>query len=199
MSGWNLLRRTMLFLGLAALMMACREAPPPFVSTDITGADFGHGLALRDHDGRARTLADYRGKAVLLFFGYTSCPDVCPTALARFAETMKVLGNDAARVQVLFVTLDPERDTPERLKSYVPWFDDRFVGLYGDRAATDSVARDFKVHYARQEVGGGLGYVLDHSAGAYAFDPAGRLRLYLRDTLTPLEIAGDLRQLLAGR
>lgn len=199
MNGSQLLRRTIALLAALFFLSACHRPPASFVASDITGATFGRHLALSDHDGRPRALEDYRGRAVVLFFGYTSCPDVCPTALTRFAEVMKLLDSEAASVQVLFVTLDPARDTPEKLKAYVPWFHPGFVGLYGDQAAVDAAAREFKVHHARQEVGGGLGYVLDHSAGAYVFDPAGRLRLYVRDSQTPAEIGADLRLLLAGR
>lgn len=189
-----------LFLSLLLLLLAgCGDKPAAFISTDITGASFGGHLALTDHNGQPRRLEDFRGKAVVLFFGYTSCPDVCPTALARFAEVMKALGSQAERVQVLFVTLDPERDTPQRLKDFVPWFHPSFLGLYGDWPQTDAVIKDFRVHSARKEVGGGLGYVLDHSAGSYVFDPAGRLRLYMRDTAGVEEVVGDLRLLLAGR
>lgn len=189
-----------LFLALLSVFLsACnRGAPAPFKATDITGADFGHALALTDHGGRARTLADFRGKAIVLFFGYTSCPDVCPTSLARFAEVMKALGPQADQVQVLFVTLDPERDSLQRLKDYVPWFHPSFLGLRGDAAQTAAVAKEFRVFSARKEVGGGMGYVLDHSAGSYVVDPAGHLRLYQRDTASVDETVEDLRRLLAG-
>lgn len=182
---------------IALLLAACGRQLPAFRNTDISGAAFGRRLELTDHNGRLRRLEDFRGKAVVLFFGYTACPDICPTTLARFAEVMKVLGKDGERVQVLFVTLDPERDGEQRLRQFVPWFDPRFLGLYGDRAATDAVAREFRVYSARRE-GGGLGYVLDHSAGAYVFDPAGRLRLYINDSAGAAEVAADLRLLLAG-
>lgn len=186
----------------AALLLplaGCDGAAPPFIATDITGAAFGNRLQLTDHDGRVRRLEDFRGRVVLLFFGYTSCPDVCPTALARFAAALDRLGSDAARVQVLFVTLDPARDTPQKLKAYVQWFNPGFLGLYGDQAATDAAAQEFRIYYSRHEVGGALGYSLDHSSGAYAFDPAGRLRLFVKDTETPDELAADLKRLLAGR
>lgn len=194
-----MLRRT-IFLALWLGLFACTaQTPAAFRNTDISGAEFGRTLALTDHHGQPRTLADFRGKAVIVFFGYTSCPDVCPTALARFAEAMQQLGADAARVQVLFVTLDPARDTPAKLAAYVPWFDPSFLGLYGDAAATAAAAREFKVFYAKKETGGGMAYVLDHSAGAYVFDPAGRIRLYVKDDATIAAIVGDLRDLLAGK
>jgi protein SCO1 len=170
---------------------------PSFKATDITGATFGRDFALTDHTGQKRRLADFRGKAVLLFFGYTQCPDVCPTAMQRFQAAMKLLGPQAARVQVLFVTLDPERDTRELLAQYVPWFDKSFLGLSGSPDETATVAKEFRVFYAKRKSEGGLGYTLDHWAGAYAFDPAGRLRLYLPPELSAADLAADVRQLLA--
>lgn len=184
-------------LAFAALLPACGRAPPPFRNTDLSGAGFGRDFALTDHDGRARTLADYRGKAVVLFFGYTACPDVCPTTLARLAEVMKALGGQAARVQVLFVTLDPERDSTQRLKDFVPWFHPSFVGLRGEPAQIQALAEEFRIFSSRKKVEGELGYVIDHSAGAYIYDPAGRLRLYVRDSAPVEDIAADLRRLLA--
>ncbi|MGE5491515.1 MAG: SCO family protein [Actinomycetota bacterium] len=191
-----------LFLSLvmaAMALTACSRQAPVFHGTDITGASFGQHLALTDHNGQPRRLEDFRGKAVVLFFGYTACPDVCPTTLAKFAEVMKALGPEAQKVQVLFVTLDPERDTPARLKEFVPWFDPSFIGLYGDRAAIDAAAKEFRIYAAKKEVGGGMGYVLDHTAGAYVFDPAGRLRLFVSDTGQVADIAADLKVLLAGQ
>lgn len=180
------------------LLVACTPAPEGFRNTDLTGASFGRGFALADFDGRPRTLADFAGKAVILAFGYTACPDVCPTTLTRLAETTKALGPDAARVQVLFVTLDPERDSAERLKSFVPWFDPAFVGLRGDAEQTRQVAAEFRVFSSRHEIAGGTGYVLDHSTGVYVFDPAGRLRLYVKDEAPVADLVADLKKLLAG-
>ena len=153
---------------------------------------------LSDHNGQNRSLGDFRGKAVVVFFGYTSCPDICPTTLLRLAEVLKALGPEAEKVQVLFVSLDPERDSGERLKEFVPWFHPSFLGLYGDAAQTKAAAEQFRVFSSRKEVGSGLGYVLDHSSGAYVYDPAGRLRLYVRDTASVEDIAADIRHLLAG-
>lgn len=187
--------RPIVFL-LALLVAACHPQPPPFHGTDITGADFGRNLTLTDHNGKPRTLEDFHGRVVVLFFGYTSCPDVCPTTLTRLAEVMKRLTSRSTQVQVLFVSLDPERDTAARLRDFVPWFGPSFLGLYGDPAQTAAAAREFRIFSARKEVGGGMGYVLDHSAGVYAFDPAGRLRLYFRDSATVEEIAADLGRLL---
>jgi protein SCO1/2 len=194
-----MLRRTIL-LALLLSLLACNAKPPvAFQNTDITGADFGRALNLTDHHGKPRTLADFQGKAVVIFFGYTTCPDVCPTALAKFAGVLKQLDQEAARVQVLFVTIDPARDNEAQLAAYVSWFHPSFIGLYGDTAATAAAAREFKVFYARKETSGGLAYVLDHTAGAYIFDPAGRIRLYVKDDAPIAAIASDLHDLLGGR
>lgn len=183
----------------AALAVAACSAPerPQFKSSDITGADFAKDFSLIDHTGQPRRLADFRGKAVAIFFGYTQCPDVCPTSLTTMAEVLRQLGPDAAKVQVLFITVDPERDTPELLAQYVPAFNPTFLGLYGDLPATAAVARDFKVLY--RKVGEGPRYTVDHSAGTYVFDPSGRLRLYVKHGESPAAIADDIRQLLAGK
>ena len=164
----------------------------------MTGSSLGHDFALKDPDGKLRTLADFRGKDVVVFFGYTQCPDVCPATLATLAEAMKKLGPDADRVQVLFVTVDPERDTPELLKQYVPAFDSRFLGLYGDADATARTAKEFKVIY--QKVPGPTPgtYTMDHSAGSYVFDPKGRLRLFVSNGQGADVFAHDLRELLSG-
>lgn len=179
-------------------MLGCTPAPetPLFHSTDISGSGFGKHLTLADHNGRPRTLADFRGKVVLLFFGYTQCPDICPTAMERFAQTMKKLGPESDKVQVLFVTLDPERDTPPILAKYVPFFHPSFLGLTGTPAETDAVAKEFRVYYKRRQTAGELGYTLDHWAGAYAFDLEGRLRLYIPPNLNADDIAADVRRLL---
>ena len=161
-------------------MAACSPEGPKFKSTDITGSSFGRELALTGHDGKPRTLADFRGKAVVLFFGYTHCPDICPTTLVDMAEVIKKLGADAARVQVLFVTLDPERDTPEVLSKYVPVFDPGFFGLRGDAAATQRVAQEFKIFYEKRPGSTPSSYTVDHSAQSYVIDPQGRLRLFVR-------------------
>ncbi|MDD3352201.1 SCO family protein [Zoogloea sp.] len=170
-----------------------------FASSDITGANYGKDFRLKDHTGAVRSLADYRGKVVTLFFGYTQCPDICPTNLLGMAEVMRQLGAYAEQVQVLFITVDPERDTQSLLAEYVPVFDPRFVGLRGDEAATEAVAREFKVFYQKQGGTRGGTYTVDHSTGTYVFDPQGRLRLYVKHGERPEQIAADIRQLLAGK
>jgi protein SCO1/2 len=198
-------RRGVLLAGVAAALLAACEgggagAPKKanFKATDITGADYGKALALTDHSGRARSLADWSGKVVVLFFGFTQCPDVCPTTLATLADVMKRLGPDADRVQVLFVTLDPERDTPAVLAPYVTAFDPRFLGLYGDKDATAKTTRDFKVFF--QKVPGKTegAYSIDHTAASYVLDGKGRLRLYVRHQQTGEDIAADIKALLGG-
>jgi protein SCO1/2 len=143
--------------------------------------------------------ADFQGKAVVLFFGYTQCPDVCPTTLSTMREAMALLGDDAKRVQVLFATVDPARDTPQLLAQYVPSFHPDFLGLYGDEKTIAATAKDFKVFYLKQPGKTPDSYSVDHSTGSYAFDPTGRLRLLLRHGETPTNVAADLKLLLAGK
>ncbi len=180
----------------AALLAGCGAQTPKFKSTDITGADFGRQLALTGHDGKPRTLADFRGKLVVLFFGYTYCPDVCPTTLVDMAAVMKSLGKDAERVQVLFVTVDPERDTREVLAQYVTAFDPRFLGLYGDAAATGRAAKEFKIFYEKRPGSTPSAYTVDHSAQSYVLDDKGNLRLFVRQDRIAADLADDLRSLL---
>jgi protein SCO1/2 len=167
-----------LLVAFALALAGCGREGPQFRTSDVTGAAFGRDFALVDHNGKARTLADFRGKAVVIFFGYTQCPDVCPTTLSTLAEAMRRLGPDAARVQVLFVTIDPERDTAELLSHYVTVFDPSFLGLSGDAEATARTAKEFKVIYQKQPGSTSGSYTMDHSAGTFMFDPEGRLRLY---------------------
>ena len=192
------MKRRLFLALLGVLLLACNRAPVVFRNTDLTGATFGRQLSLTDHHGQLRSLNDFRGKAIVVFFGYTACPDICPTMLARLAEVMKALGDDAQRVQVLLVTVDPERDSADRLKDYVAWFYPTFLGLRGDAAQTRAVTEEFRVFAARKSVSGELGYVIDHSSGAYIFDPAGRLRLYIKDSASIDDIATDVRRLLRG-
>jgi protein SCO1/2 len=180
---------------ICSLVLAACEAGPKFRSTDITGVDYGKSLALTDHNGRPRTLDEFRGKAVVLFFGFTHCPDVCPTTLADVAGAVKSLGADAEKVQVLFVTVDPERDTQEALAKYVTAFDPRFLGLHGDAAATRKAAQEFKIYYEKRKTGDT--YSVDHSGQSYVIDPQGRLRLLVRPDRIAQDLPEDLRTLLA--
>jgi protein SCO1/2 len=186
-----------LVLAAALALAACDASGPSFKNTDITGADYGRDFSLTDHTGKPRTLADFRGKVVVMFFGYTHCPDVCPTTMAELKAVKEQLGGDGKRMQVLFVTVDPERDTPQLLASYVPAFDRTFLGLYGDAAATAKVAKDFRVFY--QKVPGKTpdDYSVDHTTGSYVFDPQGRLRLFVREGNAG-NLVADLRTLLGA-
>jgi protein SCO1/2 len=186
-------------LTLAAILSGCeqRASLPKFRLTDVTGAPFGKALALSDHHGKPRTLQDFRGKVVVLFFGFMHCPDVCPTTLAELAQVAKALGPDAARMQVLFVTVDPERDTPELLRQYVPSFHPDFLGLHGNAAATAQAAKEFKIFYQKQPQSGG-DYSMDHSAGTYILDQQGRLRLFAQHGAGASTLLHDIRLLLQG-
>lgn len=170
---------------------------PSFHSTDITGASFARELALPDVDGNPRTLADWSGKALVVFFGYTQCPDVCPTTLSEMVQVRAALGADAARLETAFVTIDPERDTPEILKAYVGSFGPGFTALRGSAEQTAAAAKEFKVLYAKVPGRSPGGYTMDHTAAAYVFDPQGRVRLYVPYGSDPTKLAGDIRQLLA--
>jgi protein SCO1/2 len=180
---------------ICSALAGCDSAGPQFRSTDITGAPYGHTLELADHTGKPRRLEDWRGKAVVLVFGFTHCPDVCPTTLADIALALKELGNDAERVQVLMVSVDPERDTPEALAKYVTAFDPRFVALRGDLEATRKVAQEFKVYFEKRKQG--ESYTVDHSAQSYVIDPQGKLRLLVRHDRIAQDLAPDLRALLS--
>ena len=189
--------RSSLVALIALLALAgCSPGGPKFKGSDITGVDYGKGFALTDQHGRLRHLQDFRGKVVVLFFGYTHCPDVCPTTLAAFAQVMRQLGPDAERVQVLFVTLDPQRDTQAALAQYVPAFDPRFLGLYGDGAATQRTAKEFRIFYDKEPGETPGDYTLDHSSQSYVFDTRGRLRLMERESEIVADLPHDIRALL---
>ena len=191
----RLVNPLLLLLGL--LLAGCDSGPakPAFQLTDLSGADFGRNFQLTDHNGKSRTLDDFKGKVVVVFFGYIFCPDVCPTTMGELAVVMKELGQDAERVQVLFISVDPERDTPEVLSKYVPTFHPSFLGLYGDADATLRTAKEFKIFYQKQPMAGGS-YTVDHSAGTYLYDPAGRLRLFSAYGQGAQKLLHDIRLLL---
>ncbi|MFO1199624.1 MAG: SCO family protein [Burkholderiaceae bacterium] len=189
-------RRALAALALAAALPACRPAGPSFRSTDVTGAEFGRDFALLDPDGRTRRLADFRGKFVMMFFGYVQCPDVCPTALSRAVAVREKLGADGARLQVIFMTVDPERDTPTILRAYAAAFSPDFLGLYGDLPTTQATAKAFRVFY--QKVPNGASYTVDHTATTYVFDDAGRLRLAVPHAMSADDLAADLRTLMGA-
>jgi protein SCO1/2 len=190
-------RRLLLMVMLGALA-ACDSKPAPFNAVDITGAEYARSLALTDHNGQARTLADFKGKVTFVFFGFTQCPDVCPTTLAELAAVKRSLGADGARLQGLFVTVDPERDTPEVLKSYMSSFDASFLALRGTPEQTLTVAKEFKVFYAKSpSKTAGAGYTMDHTAGSFVIDPSGRVRLFARYGMSSQALTQDIKRLLA--
>lgn len=180
------------------VLAACDGGAPKFRNIDITGADYAKGFSLTDHNGKPRTLADFHGKVVVVFFGFTRCPDVCPATLVEIKGVMQKLGPDADKVQVLFITLDPERDTQKVLAQYVPAFDARFLGLHGDLAATQKTAKDFKVYSEKRAGSTPDNYTIDHTAASYVFDREGRLRLFVKhDQVGNLD--EDIRTLLKER
>lgn len=183
--------------GVAGLLLAACDRPgraSPFQSLDVTGTDWGRDFNLLDADGRTVRLADFKGRCVLLFFGFTQCPDVCPTSLARAADVMQRLGPAASRLQVIFVTVDPERDLPAVLREYPRAFHPSFIGLHADLATTEATAKAFKVFY--RKVPTGSTYTMDHTATSYVFDPAGRLRLAVRHEQDAASVAADITRLL---
>ena len=194
-------RHGILLVALAGctLLAACGDGKPSFKNTDLTGASYGRDFQLTDHTGRPRTLADFRGKVVTLFFGFTRCPDVCPTTLAEMRDVLGKLGEDAKRVQVIFVTVDPERDTEALLAKYITAFDPSFIGLRGDAAQTAAVAKEFKVFFEKRAGTTPDSYTIDHTAGTYVIDPHGRLRLFVRHAQNPDPLVSDLKLILAGK
>ena len=185
-------------VGLGVGLAACQPAKPTFKAIDITGADYARGFALPDATGQQRTLADFKGKVVVVFFGYTQCPDVCPTTMAELAEVKRALGADGAKVQGVFITIDPERDTPELLKAYVANFGPDFVALRGSPEQLKTLAKDFKVFYAKVPGKAEGSYTMDHTAGSYIFDTQGRVRLFTRYGTGAKALADDLKQLLSN-
>lgn len=190
--------RKLFLLLLVALLAGCEKPklPSPFHANDVSIIFKEADFRLTDHNGKPRSLADFRGKAVAVFFGYTGCPEVCPTTLADLAQAMKLLGSDAGKVQVLFITVDPERDRPEMLAKYVPAFDPSFLGLYGDAQATAQAAEAFYVTYQKQPAESG--YNMDHTVGTFLVDPKGRVRLRAPHAQRSEWLADDIRLLLGG-
>ncbi|MFZ6814341.1 SCO family protein [Undibacterium sp. Rencai35W] len=198
-------RRALLQFGTVTAVMAtigggiiagCSRSAPVFTGLDITGADFGKVLHLRSPDGVVRTLGSFKGRYVMLFFGFTQCPDVCPTALARAVEVRKLLGAEGDNIQVVFVTIDPERDTPELLRQYTAAFDPGFLGLSGSVSETEEAAKEFRIFY--KKIPSGSSYTMDHTAITYVFDTEGRIRLALKHEQTASQCAQDMRSLMAS-
>lgn len=183
-------------------LAGCARPGESFRGLDVTGAPWGRLDTLdgfTDHTGRRFASAELQGKAVMLFFGYTQCPDICPTTLVTMKEAMRLLGSEADRVQVLFVSVDPDRDTQDILAAYVPWFDARFVGLRSEAEATRTAAAAFRVFYAKAKGSDALNYSIDHTANSLAYDPQGRLRLSFVHGASAVDISTDLGKLLAGK
>jgi protein SCO1 len=198
-------RRSLLLLGGASLVLAgCDrvkalfEPGTKFNSIDITGAQYARNFVLVDAQGRERTMADFQGKIVAIFFGFAQCPDVCPTALLELAQVKQALGADGDKLQGIFITVDPERDTPEVLGPYVQAFDPSFVALRGSLEQTAAVAREFKVYYNKVPGKTPDSYTMDHSAGLYVFDTQGRVRLFARHGMGAEPLTQDIRRLLAS-
>ncbi|WP_210541882.1 SCO family protein [Rhodoferax sp. PAMC 29310] len=193
----KLIASAALWTGATGLLAACTDSAPKFAAVDVTGADYAHDFALTDHNGQPRTLKDFAGKVVVMFFGFTQCPDVCPTSMNELAEVKKMLGKDGDRLQGLFVTVDPERDTPEVLKAYMGNFDPSFLALYttttGQLAA---LAKDYKVYYKKVDGTTATSYTMDHSAGSYVYDTQGKLRLYTRYGSGVQPLVDDIKLLL---
>jgi protein SCO1/2 len=189
-------RSLLLALAALSLLAACTDKPS-FTAVDVTGADYAKDFALTDHNGQARTLKDFQGKIVVIFFGYTQCPDVCPTSMTELAAVKKILGADGGKLQGLFVTVDPARDTPEVMKAYMANFDPSFLALYADTPEKlAAVAKDYKVYYKKVEGKTPTSYTMDHSAGMYVYDTQGRLRLYSRYGSGAGALAADIQMLL---
>ena len=182
--------------GMAVLSAGCTPSAPAFNGVDITGASYARDFALTDAAGKRRTLAEFRGKLVVVFFGFAQCPDICPTTLADLAQVKKRLGSDGERIQVVFITVDPERDSPQVLASYVPAFDPSFIGLTGSSEEIAAAAREFKVFFQKVAGKTETSYTIDHTAGAYVFDREGRVRLFIRHGTGAEAIAADLQRLL---
>ena len=180
-----------------SLLTGCFDNKPSFTSIDVTGADYAKDFSLVDHNGKTEALKDFAGKVVVVFFGYTQCPDVCPTSMAELAEIRKALGKDGERLQGIFVTVDPDRDTPQVLKAYMGNFDPTFLALRpSSQAQLAALAKDFKVYYKKAEGTSATSYTMDHSAGSYVYDTKGQLRLYTRYGSGAAALTGDIRQLL---
>lgn len=195
-------RAVKLLAGLGAMsmtsgwLMGCAPDKPQFKSIDLTGADYALGFSLADHNGQVRTIKDFAGKVVVVFFGFTQCPDVCPTSMAELAEVKRLLGADGDKLQAVFITVDPERDTPELLKAYMGNFDPSFVALRPTPEQLAQVAKDFKIYYKKVDGKTKKSYTLDHSAGSYIYDRQGRVRLYNRYGSGAEVLASDIRLLL---
>jgi protein SCO1/2 len=189
-------RRTLLMVGLAVALSACSPDKPSFKAIDLTGADYAQGFQLKDQFGQERTLSDFKGQVVVVFFGYTQCPDFCPTTLSEWVQVKQALGENGKKLQAVFITVDPERDTPEVLKDYMTNFDPSFLALVPTLDALPALAKNFKIYYKKVPGPTPTSYTMDHQAGTYMYDTEGRLRLYARYGLGPAAMAEDIGKLL---
>jgi protein SCO1 len=178
------------------LLSACSPAKPEFNAIDLTGADYAQGFELVDPFGQRRQLSDFKGKVVVVFFGFTQCPDFCPTTLSEWVQVKKSLADKGDLLQPVFITLDPERDTPELLKAYMANFDPSFIALLPALDQLPALAKQYKIYYKKVETGSAGNYTMDHSAGTYVYDTSGRLRLYARYGLGPQALSQDIGKLL---
>ena len=178
------------------VISACSKKGPDFIAIDLTGADYAKDFALTDQNGRSRSLKEFAGKVVVLFFGYTHCPDVCPTSMSEMVEVKKLLGKDGERLQGLFVTVDPERDTPAVLKAYIANFDPTFLALYTTPEKLKILAKEYRIYYKKVAGPTPDSYSIDHSTGCYVYDTQGKLRLYTRYGSGAAALASDIRLLL---
>ena len=189
-------RRSLLMAALAMALSACSPEKPTFKAIDLTGADYAQGFQLKDQFGQERTLADFKGQVVVVFFGFTQCPDFCPTTLSEWVQVKKALGENGKKLQAVFITVDPERDTPEVLKDYMANFDPSFLALIPTLETLPALAKNFKIYYKKVPGPTPTSYTMDHQAGTYMYDTEGRLRLYARYGLGPAAMAEDIGKLL---
>jgi protein SCO1/2 len=195
---WHRILRVLLCAGICAALLACGDKGPAFTSIDVTGADYAKDFSLLDHNGQQRSMLDFNGKVVVVFFGYTQCPDVCPTTLAELVEVKRLLGADGAKLQPLFITVDPERDQADMLKNYMANFDASFLALRPTAEQLLALTKDYKMYFKKVEGKTPTSYTMDHSAGSYVYDTQGRLRLYTRYGSGAAPLAADIQKLLAA-
>ncbi len=202
-SAHNICAKTLFLFFFTALLTACTPEKPQFKSIDLTGADYAKDFAqsngVVDQNGKVRSIRDFAGSLVVVFFGFTQCPDVCPASMTELAGIKKSLGEDGDKLQAVFVSVDPDRDTPEILKAYMANFDPAFLALRPTLAQLPAIAKDFKIYYKKVEGKTPTSYSMDHSAGYYIYDTQGRLRLYSRYGSDAAGLTNDLRQLLQGK
>ena len=192
----RLIAASALSISAAAVLTACSKSGVEFRGVDITGADYARDFSLTDHNGQVRSIKDFQGKVVVVFFGFTQCPDVCPTSMQELAQVKEALGADGQRLQGIFISVDPERDTLEMLKAYMENFDPSFLALRPTPEQLPALTKDFKIYYKKVDGTTPTSYTMDHSAGSYIYDPQGRLRVYHRYGSGAEALTEDVRLLL---